>query len=430
MKPFLKYFNIISQTALLALVLLLLNGCENGNEDLEKAKQLSSSYKELEIEVNQLVSIFDKEANTTGYKSAENLMDNIRYTDGEIKGYIEDKDISEQRLDDWKEKLSEYKAEHNNLKTSTGGIAEKEPVKEENNDDDNDGVTDDNDECPNESGVKPHGCKDRDGDGVPDYRDDCPGKKGTKSNGCPKKKIEKPVVIPQPPVPKGGDDDLDDVPNSIDECPNNAGRPENKGCPDKDKDGFYDVVPKSGFNFDECKDVAGNVNGCPDDDADGYYNNDAGTKKDDCPDKKGIAPDGCPLECTPSKTISPLRFEKNCTKQIQTGTLVIKPNTQLLLQDFKVISSSNGNINYYIKSSSGETLNYRANRSVNKGTSQITTNKLMLRKGLSYELIVESIDDNLTLAADSCALSTHPSKDVMLSFKDTPFIHQINFCKK
>ncbi|WP_422081467.1 hypothetical protein [Ulvibacterium sp.] len=58
----------------------------------------------------------------------------------------------------------------------------------------------------------------------------------------------------------GRDSDRDGVDNSMDQCPNEAGPPENNGCPWQDKDG--DGVDDG---YDECPDVAGSVgnNGCP-----------------------------------------------------------------------------------------------------------------------------------------------------------------------
>ncbi len=52
------------------------------------------------------------------------------------------------------------------------------------NDDDTDGVTDDNDECRNASGlIALSGCPDNDGDGIPNYKDNCPNEKGDVANG-------------------------------------------------------------------------------------------------------------------------------------------------------------------------------------------------------------------------------------------------------
>jgi outer membrane protein OmpA-like peptidoglycan-associated protein len=54
-------------------------------------------------------------------------------------------------------------------------------------DDDNDGVSNENDLCPQVAGLPEYaGCADTDGDGIPDSLDKCPNEKGT-DNGCPVK---------------------------------------------------------------------------------------------------------------------------------------------------------------------------------------------------------------------------------------------------
>jgi len=54
-------------------------------------------------------------------------------------------------------------------------------------DSDHDGIDDENDECPDESGpFSLNGCPDGDGDTVPDHKDECPNTAGNpKNNGCP-----------------------------------------------------------------------------------------------------------------------------------------------------------------------------------------------------------------------------------------------------
>jgi hypothetical protein len=84
-------------------------------------------------------------------------------------------------------------------------------------DSDNDGVPDDEDECPNIPGlVATKGCPDSDGDGIPDHLDDCPSIAGlSQFKGCP-------------------DSDLDGIPDNKDVCPYEAGSASNNGCPEKD----------------------------------------------------------------------------------------------------------------------------------------------------------------------------------------------------
>ena len=120
-----------------------------------------------------------------------------------------------------------------------------------NNDDDNDGVKNSNDDCPNVAGVASNnGCpeeiNDRDGDGVVDAIDNCPDIYGD-SVGCPKTVLE-------------ADSDGDSVMDSVDNCPKIKGLPTNNGCPlpDSDNDGIVDSA-------DKCPKVPGieSNNGCP-----------------------------------------------------------------------------------------------------------------------------------------------------------------------
>lgn len=85
-----------------------------------------------------------------------------------------------------------------------------------NYDKDNDGVINEQDECPEIAGlVKFSGCPDIDNDSVQDLEDKCPNEVGPKeNNGCP-----------------WSDTDEDNVPDNIDKCPNEAGPKENYGCP-------------------------------------------------------------------------------------------------------------------------------------------------------------------------------------------------------
>ena len=119
------------------------------------------------------------------------------------------------------------------------------------NDDDNDGVKNSEDDCPNVPGVaENNGCpeeiNDRDGDGVVDAIDNCPDVYGT-GVGCPK-------------AVKEVDTDGDSVFDSVDKCPKIKGLLTNNGCPlpDSDNDGIVDAA-------DKCPTVPGveSNNGCP-----------------------------------------------------------------------------------------------------------------------------------------------------------------------
>ncbi len=165
-------------------------------------------------------------------------------------------------------------------------------------DNDDDGVPDSDDKCPTEKEDEDDfqdddGCidPDNDGDGILDAQDACPDEAGVKSadpkkNGCPRK-----------------DSDGDGVMDDVDKCPT---QPEDKdgfkdddGCPDPDND--EDGIPDK---EDHCPDVRGGrfsdpeLNGCPSPDKDGDTFDDAVDKCVDKPeDFEGVADDdGCPEE--------------------------------------------------------------------------------------------------------------------------------------
>jgi OOP family OmpA-OmpF porin len=115
-------------------------------------------------------------------------------------------------------------------------------------DQDDDGVSNEIDQCPERSGLlKYKGCPvpDEDGDGINDENDKCPNAEGTvQYRGCP--------------VP---DSDKDGIPDDQDKCPTFAGLARYNGCsiPDTDKDGVNDEA-------DLCPTIAGIAgnNGCED----------------------------------------------------------------------------------------------------------------------------------------------------------------------
>lgn len=138
-------------------------------------------------------------------------------------------------------------------------------------DTDGDGITDNQDRCPDTpAGVRvdDFGCPlDSDGDDVPNYLDRCPTVPGLETyDGCP-------------------DRDGDGIEDAFDMCPDVPGVAEFFGCSDRDGDGIPD-------SEDKCPDVAGlcQFDGCPDRDGDGVPDVD-----DQCPDEPGsIANNGCP----------------------------------------------------------------------------------------------------------------------------------------
>lgn len=190
-------------------------------------------------------------------------------------------------------------------------------------DEDNDGVADRLDKCPNTPAmvaVDKNGCPlDKDGDGVADYIDGCPDIAGLANlNGCP-------------------DKDGDGIADKDDRCPDVAGTTAFKGCPDTDGDGVADIDDKcpgtkAGYRVDangctvdndkdgivneedRCPDAAGpaSLKGCPDTDGDGVADLD-----DRCPAVVGtIQNKGCPeitkeVETKITKIASKLFFETN-----------------------------------------------------------------------------------------------------------------------
>jgi outer membrane protein OmpA-like peptidoglycan-associated protein len=164
-------------------------------------------------------------------------------------------------------------------------------------DQDNDGVTDDKDQCPTipediDNFQDDDGCPDPDNDmdTMPDEHDACPNQPETinqykDEDGCPDE------------VP---DADKDAIPDADDKCPNDGGpnvvrvkQSKYYGCPDSDKDGVPDLVDKCPA---EPEDTDGyeDEDGCPDpdNDGDGVLDN-----EDQCVEIPGSKDNhGCPEE--------------------------------------------------------------------------------------------------------------------------------------
>ncbi len=155
-------------------------------------------------------------------------------------------------------------------------------------DTDNDGVPDEEDQCPDAIGsVELAGCPDGDGDGIADDVDVCPTEAGLEAlGGCP-------------------DTDGDGLADRVDECPNEVGSKTANGCPDADGDGIAD-------SEDQCPDAVGNLRGCPDRDKDGIAD-----KDDDCPDDAGeLETNGCPNADTDGDGVNDL--DDKCPTQAGT----------------------------------------------------------------------------------------------------------------
>jgi outer membrane protein OmpA-like peptidoglycan-associated protein len=151
-------------------------------------------------------------------------------------------------------------------------------------DTDQDGLTNDEDDCPKEAEDKDNfkdddGCPelDNDKDSIADAQDACPTESGPKdTQGCP-------------------DADGDGVANASDACPKTAGPKDAQGCPDSDQDGLAD-------NKDSCPDASEDRDNFKDEDGCPELDNDEDKivdKEDICPDEpenynKIKDDDGCP----------------------------------------------------------------------------------------------------------------------------------------
>ncbi|NTV84716.1 MAG: hypothetical protein HGA23_10520, partial [Bacteroidales bacterium] len=136
---------------------------------------------------------------------------------------------------------------------------------------------------------------DRDMDAVSDKNDNCIDDPGTwEYRGCPDRDgdgvIDKEDLCPDLfglKVFQGCPDrDGDEIPDYQDDCPDVPGPKLTNGCPDRDGDGVIDTR-------DECPDIPGPVelNGCPDRDGDKVVD-----PKDKCPDDPGPPEQGgCPF---------------------------------------------------------------------------------------------------------------------------------------
>ncbi len=173
-------------------------------------------------------------------------------------------------------------------------------------DSDNDGVTDENDDCPNVAGLATlGGCPDADGDGIKDGDDDCPNVAGiARFKGCP-------------------DTDGDGIEDENDKCPNKKGLARLNGCPlsDIDEDGIEDEK-------DQCPSIPGvrRLNGCPDADGDGITDS-----EDRCPTQPGPAANkGCPE--VKEEVKKKLEWAAQ-NIQFETGSAIIKTSSFSVLNE-------------------------------------------------------------------------------------------------
>jgi len=198
------------------------------------------------------------------------------------------------------------------------------------------------DKCPDVKGLaKFDGCPDTDGDGIPDAKDDCPTVAGTEINrGCPE------VIV------KEKDTDGDGVPDTKDLCPDQKGTAANDGCPDTDGDGIPDKT-------DKCPTKPGLAiyGGCPDTDGDGIDDS-----RDKCPNLAGtVANEGCPeLKIEDKKTLEVAMQ----AVQFQTGSAVLKPESNIVLNQIADILRKYPDFNMAISGHTDNTGNSVINQSL------------------------------------------------------------------
>ncbi|MGM0557878.1 MAG: OmpA family protein [Myxococcota bacterium] len=208
-------------------------------------------------------------------------------------------------------------------------------------DKDDDGISDDEDECPEEpedyDGFEDQdGCPDldNDGDGIPDVEDKCPNQAGPAENdGCPK-------------AEETQDPDGDGIIGEDDECPEEPedrdGFEDEDGCPDPDNDG--DGIPDASDNCpNEKEDMDGykDEDGCPDkdNDLDGIAD-----VNDKCPDEPGLEENqGCPAE---EQKVVRREQEIEILEKVffESDKAVIKPESFNLLQQVGLVLRSNPDI--------------------------------------------------------------------------------------
>lgn len=203
---------------------------------------------------NPLYKDYKKGYGSLGYRGSWNLFDQIivssSFVDAtENKWKMHDAEILYNQ--DWINRFGGYEGGPNRSfggNNYQGGFSDHLPSvvylkRIPKNDRDNDGIADEEDDCPDVAGIKAfNGCPDTDEDGIQDSEDDCPEEAGLGSLvGCP-------------------DTDEDGIADHKDECPEVKGLKENNGCPEKDTDGDG-VIDKE----DRCPQTKGLKDnfGCP-----------------------------------------------------------------------------------------------------------------------------------------------------------------------
>ena len=193
----------------------------------------------------------------------------------------------------------------------------------QNDDGDGDGFGDNSDgtevdACPDRDGnstIDRFGCPDNDGDGLSNDNDDCPTVAGLPSNGCPDRDGD------------GYVDEAEESDEPVDDCPDTFGTSfeDQYGCIDSDGDGYSDDGDP--FTDDETQ--------WEDSDDDGYGDNPAGTNPDDCPARWGNSSLGGLLGCEDwdgdgySDSVDPFPQNGSLWSDLDGDGFADQPNTNL-----------------------------------------------------------------------------------------------------
>lgn len=254
------------------------------------------------------------------------------------------------------------------------------------NDQDNDGVYDYEDACPNTPPsvkVDAFGCPlDSDGDGVPDYLDRCSNTpKGVKvdANGCP------------------SDADGDGVPDYLDKCANTpAGvHVDSNGCPiDSDGDGVPDYL-------DKCpntpKGIKVDTNGCPlDSDGDGVPD-----YLDKCPNTpQGVQVDssGCPIQKPEVR-----RFILKGDANFQSGKSELLPNAYQSLDSLAKSMKENPNFKWAVEGYTDSRGSEKSNLKLSEARAQSVVNYLINRGVERSSLVVKAFGESNPIVPNNTA---------------------------
>lgn len=277
---------------------------------------------------------------------------------------------------------------------------------------------------------------DRDKDGVLDDNDNCPDQKGDKNNkgcpwpdrdgdGVPDYKDNCPDEIGDKKYngcnPAPTDKDGDGIEDKKDKCPDVPGVEEHKGCPPPPKDSDGDGIND---NEDACPKEKGTkqYNGCPPPDSDGDGIPDPADK---CPSEKGTKENnGCPPAWKPVSTgivgkISSLAALDDEKEKIKTGFISIKPVKNLIIHEAKIISSGDGKISFTLEGE-GIKRGITIVKSLNTGINTIRFNDFknnVLKAGKVYTLSYEGGDSIEVTNIKNAYISGTSNEDISISGK-------------